>query len=239
MDPGFDFSVLIEFLARLVSGSADQRLLDAVLDCRRQRGWLKARGRQRTDSTQVLARVRAVNRLECVTETVRSALNSLAVDAPAWLRANSSAEWLERYGCRRDDSRLPAGQAERRDYTRQVGGDGYALLEAVAAAETPAWLREAPAVETLRRVWLQQFYVESGQVRWRTEAEGIPPSALFISSPYDVEVRYAKKHTTTWVGYKVHLTESCEDDAPHLITHVETTPVPKLSGPKTYSRAST
>ena len=86
-DPGFDFSVLSEFRTRLVSGSAEQRLLDAVLDCCRQRGWLKARGRQRTDSTQVLARVRAVNRLECVTETVRSALNCLAVVAPAWLRA--------------------------------------------------------------------------------------------------------------------------------------------------------
>jgi transposase len=232
-DPGFDFSVLCEFRTRLVSGSAEQRLLDAVLDCCRQRGWLKARGRQRTDSTQVLARVRAVNRLECVTETVRSALNSLAVVAPAWLRAQSPAEWLERYGRRRDDSRLPAGQEERRDYARQVGNDGYALLAAAAAAEAPAWLREVPAVETLRRVWLQQFYVEAGQVRWRTEAEGIPPSALFISSPHDVEARYAKKHTTTWVGYKVHLTEACEDDAPHLITHVETAPGPVADGDAT------
>ena len=151
-DPGFDFSVLSEFRTRLVSSGAEQRLLDAVLDCCRQRGWLKARGRQRTDSTQVLARVRAVNRLECVAETLRYALNSLAVVAPAWLRAQSATEWLERYGRRRDDSRLPAGQEERRDYAHQVGNDGYALLAAATAAEAPAWLREVPAVETLRRV---------------------------------------------------------------------------------------
>jgi transposase len=232
-DPGFDFSVLSAFRTRLVSGGAEQRLLDTVLDCCRQRGWLKARGRQRTDSTQVLARVRAVNRLECVTETMRSALNSLAVVAPAWLRAHSLTEWLERYGRRRDDSRLPASQVERQDYARQVGEDGYTLLAAVAVPDAPAWLREVPAVETLRRVWLQQFYVEAGQVRWRTEAEGIPPAALFISSPYDVEARYAKKHTTSWVGYKVHLTEACEDDAPHLITHVETTPGPVADGDAT------
>lgn len=232
-DPGFDFSVLSEFRTRLVGGSAEQRLLNAVLDCCRQRGWLKARGRQRTDSTHVLARVRAVNRLECATETMRAALNSLAVAVPVWLRAHSATEWRERYGARRDESRLPAGQEERLDYARQVGNDGYALLAAVTAAEAPTWLREVPAVETLRRVWLQQFYVEAGRVRWRTEAEGIPPSALFISSPHDVEARYAKKHTTTWVGYKVHVTEACEDDAPHLITHVETTAAPLADGDAT------
>jgi len=87
-----------------------------------------------------------------------------------------------------------------------------------------------PAVETLRRVWVQQFYVQDGQTRWRTEAEGIPPSSAFINSPHDVEARYAKKHTTSWVGYKVHLTETCEDDAPHLVTQVETTPGPVADG---------
>src|SRR5262249_42393191 len=64
----------------------------------------------------------------------------------------------------------------------------------------------------------------------RTEKEGIPPSKLFISSPYDTEARYAKKHTTSWVGYKVHLTEACEDDGPHLITNVETTAGPVADG---------
>jgi len=61
-DPGFDSTVLSEFRTRLVVGSAEQRLLDAILDSCRERKWLKARGRQRTDSTHVLARVRAVNR---------------------------------------------------------------------------------------------------------------------------------------------------------------------------------
>src|SRR5262245_18736933 len=229
-DPGFDSTVLTEFRTRLLAGAAEQRLLDAVLDRCRERGWLKARGRQRTDSTHVLARIRAVNRLECVRETLRHALNSLAVVAPAWLQAHSQPEWADRYGRRLDDSRLPAGQDERRVYARQVGEDGYALLTAVQALEAPAWLRQVPAVETLRHVWLQQFYVEAGHVRWRTEAEGIPSSSAFISSPHDVEARYAKKHTTSWIGYKVHLTETCEDDAPHLITQVETTPGPVADG---------
>ena len=75
-------------------------------------------------------------------------------------------------------------------------------------------------------MWVQQFYAEAGKLRWREEKEGIPPSAVFISSLYDGEARYAKKHTTSWVGYKVHLTETCEDDEPRLITNVETTAGP-------------
>ena len=47
-----------------------------------------------------------------------------------------------------------------------------------------------------------------------------------IASPYDPDVHYAKKRSTTWIGYKVHLTETCDGERPHLITHVETTPAP-------------
>jgi transposase len=232
-DRGFHSTVLCEFRTRLLAGAAEQRLLDAVLRRCRERGWLKTRGRQRTDSTHVLARIRAVNRLECVRETLRHALNSLAITAPAWLRANSQANWVDRYDRRLDDSRLPTTPGERQAYARQIGADGHALLAAVYGPEAPAWLREVPAVETLRRVWVQQFYQEAEHTQWRTEADGIPPSGAFISSPHDTEARYAKKHTTTWIGYKVHLTETCEDDAPHLISHVATTPAPVADGDMT------
>jgi transposase len=87
IDPGFDHTVLSEFRTRLVAGQAEQLLLDTLLTRMRERGLLKARGRQRTDSTHVLATIRTLNRLELVGETVRYALNSLAVVAPDWLRA--------------------------------------------------------------------------------------------------------------------------------------------------------
>ena len=232
-DPGFDGSVLCEFRARLLAGSAEQRLLDAVLECCRDRGWLKARGRQRTDSTHVLGRIRAINRLLCAQETLRQALNVLAVAAPAWLVATSQAAGLERYGRRCDESRIPAGQEQRRAFAQLVGADGRALLAALDAPDAPAWLSDVPAVATLRLVWLQQFYQEEGAIRWRTQADGVPPSSQSISSPYDPEARYARKETTTWVGYKVHLTETCDEGAPHLITHVETTPGPIADGDMT------
>src|SRR5262245_32315556 len=81
-DPGFDSTVLSEFRSRLAAGAAEQRLLDAFLEACRERQWLKVRGRQRTDATHVLARVRAINRLEGIGETLRAALNTLAVVPP-------------------------------------------------------------------------------------------------------------------------------------------------------------
>jgi transposase len=52
----------------------------------------------------------------------------------------------------------------------------------------------------------------------------VPPAAQLIHSPYDLEARYSIKHGSAWVGYKAHATETCDDDTPHIITHVETTP---------------
>ena len=95
-DPGFDFSVLSEFRDRLLTGSAEERLLDKLLEgCQRQ-GLIKARGRQRTDSTHVLASSRLLSRIELVAETLRAALNELATVAPDWLRAFAPLEWFDR-----------------------------------------------------------------------------------------------------------------------------------------------
>ena len=110
--------------------------------------------------------------------------------------------------------------------------DGWRLLAAIDHAEAPPWLREVPAVALLRRVSLHNYWWDGAQLHWR-EADNIPPAARFISAPYDAEAHYARKHTTQWVGYKVRLTETCEDDLPHLITHVETTTGPAADGATT------
>jgi transposase len=213
-----------------VAGAADQRLLDALLAPCRERKWLKVRGRQRTDSTHVLAHVRAVNRLEGVGATLRAALNTLAVVAPDWVQAHCPADWVQRYGHRMEDDRLPTKKEERQAYAQVMGTDGHTFRAALYAPQAPPWFRDLPAVETFRRVWVQQFYLEAGQVCGRTEKEGLPPSGRFIRSPYDVEARYAKKQSTSWVGDTVHVTETCDDDVPHLMTPVETTAGPVADG---------
>src|SRR6266545_3180362 len=109
-DPGFDASVLSEFRGRLVAGDLTMVLLDTLLARCRAAGLLKARGRQRTDSTHVLAAIRVLNRLEGVGETFRHALNTLATVAPDWLRPQLAPvwdAWAERYGARFDVYRLP------------------------------------------------------------------------------------------------------------------------------------
>jgi transposase len=224
-DSGFDFTLLSDFRTRLVQGKAEQLLLDAMLTLFKERGWLKARQQQRSDSTHVLAKIRAINRLICVGEAMRFALNSLAVVAGDWLLAHVEEEWLHRYGHRIEESRLPKSRSERQELAESIGKDGALLLEEVFDTATPHWLSEIPALEILRRIWVQNYWYEEGQLRWRS-VEDIPPAAQYISSPYDHEARYSKKRSTTWVGYKVHLTETCETDSPHLVTHVATTPAP-------------
>ena len=229
-DPGFDASVLCEFRARLLEGGAEQRLLDVLLERCREHGLVKARGRQRTDSTHVLSAVRALNRLQCVGETMRHALNSLAVAAPDWLQPRIRAAWLERYGHQLDEYRLPKTEAERTTLAVRIGADGCELLAAIDAADAPLWLRAVPAVQTLRRVWLQQYHTsDDGPIQWRASAD-LPPAHLLITSPYDPEARFGGKRDLTWIGYKAHLTETCEPDEPQLVTHVETTPAPTHDG---------
>ena len=205
-------------------------LLDTLLDRFRGLGLLKAHGPQRTDSTHVLAAVRALNRLELVRETMRHALDVLAVVAAAWLRGPARPEWVERYPGRSDGFRLPKSKEAQRALADTIGGDGAALLAASSAPTAPPWRRAVPAVETLRRVWGQNYLQGEAGGCWRTAEDGLPKAAQFVSSPDDGDAPLAAKGTTAWVGYKVVLTETCEEEAPHLITHVETIPAPMADG---------
>src|SRR5215208_4907632 len=200
-DPGFDHSVLCEFRARLLEGGAEERRVHRLLEVRQARGLLKARGRQRTDATHVLAAIRVLNRLELVGETLRAALNELAAVAPDWLRGVALEAWYERYAHRVEDGRLPVTPAKREAYARQVGGDGLHLLDALAAPGTPEGLNQLPAILVFRRVWARHFErVEDGgdpsigsdgarlrAVRGRGRGDDR------IESPYDLDARFRTK----------------------------------------------
>jgi transposase len=222
-DPGFDHTVLSEFRTRLVTGAQELLLLDTLLTQARTQGLLKARGRQRTDSTHVLAAIRVLNRLERVGETLRATLNSLAVVAPAWVQALAPPEWYDRYSSRVENYHLPKTDTARQALATVMGADGQTLLTAIDAAVDQPWLREVPAVQTLRRVWAEQYLDVHGTLSWR-EVKDMPSPAELIASPYDPEARYSTKREVEWVGYKVHLTETCDEGLPTLLVNVETTP---------------
>ena len=225
-DPGFDFTLLHDFRQRLLTHEGAQRVLDTVLETCKARGWVKVRGKQRTDSTYVVAAIRRLYYLECVQEALHYALNQLSEAAPQWVHGWAPREWYERYGPRADLFRLPKETSKRNALALVIGADGYALMDRLAQDGRTRSLLDLPALEILRQIWLQHYYrcTEPGmeEIRWRETADQ-PPSAQLIQSPYDIEARYSSKRSMNWVGYKVHLTETCDAGYPDLITQVSTT----------------
>jgi transposase len=251
-DEGFDHTVLSEFRARVAAGGMEEAALDALLAKLSADGLLKGGGKQRTDSTHVIAAVRALHTIELAGESVRAALEALAAACPDWLAARFCvSDWTRRYGARIDSWRLPAGKTERDKLTLEYARDGYALVSACYQDTAPAWAREIPAVQVLRTVLLQNFMItgdrQGREVIRRREPgleSGVPPAHIKISSPYDTDARWGGKKDMFWLGYKLHITETCDDPPacgcppdpaaarpgrcahdvqPNLITHVATT----------------
>ncbi|MBZ9716170.1 IS1182 family transposase [Deinococcus multiflagellatus] len=226
-DSGFDFSLLSDFRARLMDHEQEGLLLDILVQKGIAQGWIKVRGKQRTDSTHVIGAVRRLTRLELLGETMRAAMNELAKADPDWLRPLLTASLVKRYGHRIEEGRLPRGEAKREQYAADIGQEGFALLEQLDQ-EKAAHLRELPAVQTLRLIWSQQFLcdVEGKALRWVAWTDAIAASER-PASPYDPDTRWATKGETKWHGYRVHLSETCEPDQPELITHVHLAPAPQ------------
>ena len=219
-DPGFDHTVLSEFRGRVAEAGLEQVALDALLARLVAGGLVKAGGKQRTDSTHVVAAVAALNRLELAGEAVRAAAEALAAAHPAWLEQRICvADWTRRYGTPMTSWRPPASQTRRDELAIAYARDGYALLEAVYDSSAPGWLRELPAVDVLRRVLLQNYTrtITSGGrevIRRREkepEGDGLPPGHARIASPYDLDARWGVKREEFWLGCKLHVTETCDD----------------------------
>jgi transposase len=230
-DPGFDFSLLSEFRMRLVEEGTPTLLLDRLLEVCQQRGWLKAGGKQRSDSTHVLARVRSLSNLECVGETLRAVLDDLAALAPEWLVQQISPDWFERYSHRVENYRLPKAESQRTALAQRIGADGLHLLQALESPQAPEGLKDEGSIQLLRQVWQQYYDLSGGKANWRAGPQASEDAGI-IRSPYDPEARTGKKRETTWFGYKVHVTETCgletAEDAqgralPQLIVAVQTT----------------
>jgi hypothetical protein len=219
-DPGFDHTVLAEFRGKVAEAGLEQVALDALLAKLAADGLIKAGGKQRTDSTHVVAAVAALNRLELAGESVRAAVEALAAAHPDWLAQRICvADWTRRYGTPMTSWRPPRSEARRDELAIACARDGYALLEAVYGPSSPGWLRELPAVDVLRRVLLQNYTrtitAAGREVIKRREKEpegdGLPPGHARIASPYDTDARWGVKREEFWLGYKLHVTETCDD----------------------------
>ena len=250
-DAGFDHSVLSEFRGRVARHELEEAVLDALLAKLAADGLIRAGGKQRTDSTHVIAAVRALHTTELAGESVRAALEALAAACPDWLAARFClSDGQRRYGARISTwQRTSPGKAERDKLALEYARDGYALVAVCYEESAPPWLRQVPAVQVLRTVLVQSFTRtadEGGrEVISRREpgdgGDGVPPAHIKISSPYDGDARWGAKKDLTWLGYKLHISGTCDDPpacgcprrgasrcghdvAPNLVTGVATTP---------------
>ena len=227
-DPGFDESRLGE-CARAEGRKEAQSTFFLRLCSRfvRSADGGSARERQRTDSSAGSWPKSEPSTGSCVWKKPSVLFSGiLAVVAPEWLLEYSDAEWVERDAHRIEESRLPQSESERHTLAEVIGADGRTILTAVFDPLAPPFFREIPALQVMRRIRVQNYWVENGQIRWREVAD-IPPATRFINPPYDAEARLGRKRSVLWTGYKVHTPEICEQTLPHLITHVATTPAPR------------
>jgi transposase len=215
-DPGFHHSVLTDFRDRLAEDDHADLLLSLALERMRTAGLLKERGRQRTDSAQVLAAARELTRLELILEAVRAALEETARSAPEVLDELVDEEWAKRYG---RPVRLASQPSHPVTRLKQSGADAQLLLDRL-----PPTTR-GPRAEALRQIMVQNFLIDTrGTLRPRTDKDGQPRGGLRIVSPYDLESRRSIRGDTRWSGYLVHVTETCDaDDSVNLITDMATT----------------
>ena len=216
---GFDYSVLSEFRDRLLQHQAEGRVFEQLLTKFCSLGLIKPRGRQRTDSTAVLSKVRWLSRLELVVESLRLAVGALLKADRVWTEALVPPSWEDRYGERFVTEHV--SEKERQAYEAQIGADGQWLLSHLEGENVPAGLRDLPEEQVLKTVWAQQFREAQEQVVFQEK-----PSAdghSLISTPHDPNARYSKKRGYEWIGGKVQVTETDDDGYPHLITDIVAT----------------
>lgn len=217
---GFHYSDLSNFRKRLLEHKAEGLIFEKVLEWVRSLGFVKKYGKQRSDSTHILGCVERLSRLELVWETMRLALRAIKAAAPKWYEEVIPAAFHDAYVKRQSDWRL--SQEEVKTEMHKVGGDGFWLLDHLKDSIPPS-LVALSELETLRTVWQQQF-------ERQTETKTVtvrPPSGRgkgkdLIVSPHDPTVRWSEKRGKGWIGYRLEVTETAEDDvADRFITDID------------------
>lgn len=223
---GFNYSVLSEFRDRLLEKGASGRVFDQLLNQLQALGLLKGSTLQRSDSLAVLTKLRQLNRLELLVETLRLALEAVARVVPHWLSSLLPQSGYERYTQAAYQHRLvpfegEQAQKETKKLVEQTGQDGVWFLQQLNQEDTPPQLVQLEQIKTLAQVWEQHFEVVQGQAQLRQKL--LVAGAQRLETPHDPEVRYSEKRGQAWIGYKVHVTETALEGQPQLITDIRTT----------------
>ena len=212
---GFHFTDLYAFRVRLLEHGEERLIFERILAKLKALGLIKQRGKMRTDSTHILAVVQRLTQLELVTECLRVAVEATAEVASEWLEQTLPPAFVEVYSMRQREYGLSDAKVKHR--LTQAAKDGYWFLTQVDQS-APRAVQQLPEVEVLRTVLQQQFpQGPDGPPAKR------PTGRDVIETPHEAEARRAVKREQSWVGYKVQVTETCDNDRPHLIVDLEPT----------------
>lgn len=213
---GFHFTDLYAFRQRLLEHGRERLVFDQVVARLKAMGLIKEHGKVRTDATHVVALINRLSQLELVRESIQVALDAVSDVAPVWVSETVPVAFTETYGQRRNDYRLNDRQIA--SQLLEAGRDGFWLVAQIEHS-APAEARGLSEVGVLRMVLQQQFPQgpEGGPAKERPAGRGV------IETPHDPEARGSKKRHKSWVGYKSHFTETCDEGLPSVIVDVEVT----------------
>jgi len=213
---GFDYSVLSEFRDRLLEHHAEGLVFEQLVEEFRSMGLIKQRGRQRSDSIAMLMHVRRLSRLELVVETLRLAVGAALQVNRKWADKIIPPSWEDLYGERFVLQRHR--REEWAEYDKHVGEDGKWFLALVEGESAPAELKNLSEMQVLKTVWAQQFREAEGKIMYQvgTTYDG----HVQIQTPHDPEARYSRKRVQEWIGGKVQVTETDDEEYPHIITDI-------------------
>jgi transposase len=213
---GFHFSVLCDFRQRLMEHGKERFVFDYLIDQCVKLGFIKHRGKVRTDSTHILAVVERLQQVDLVTESLRVALKVSHETVPSWVERTLPAVFREQY--QRPLNTYGMGDDETKRQLLQAGRDGFWFLGQIDQS-APQEVRDLAAVATLRTVLSQQF--PGGPDA--PPAGRRPTGGEVIESPHEPEARFATKRGRSHVGYKMQVTETYDEDRPRLIVDMEPT----------------
>jgi transposase len=213
---GFHFTNLNHWRALLEKKQDERVFFDELVHKLQAAGLIKNRGKMRTDSTHILAVVQRLGQMELVSETVRLALRATTEVASDWVEQTVPGDLQERYSERQREYGLTGDEVRRKLVL--AGTDGFRLLDYVDQS-APQVVRVLSAIETLRQVLSQQF--PAGPEQPPTSKR--PTGGDIVESPHEAEARRGTKRRQSWTGYKLQITETCDEDQPRLIVEIEVT----------------
>ncbi len=213
---GFHFTDLSAFRARLLEHHQERLIFDQLLTRLKDIGVIKAQGKTRTDSTHVLGVVERLSQLELVLESLRLALLAVMYADPEWVSQQLPASFIAAHEQRQSEFGLSQTQVKER--LVRAGQQAFEFL-AHLDRSAPVELRHLPEVETLRTVLDQQFPGGPGA----PPAVKRPSGKDILESPHEPAVRRGTKRSHSWIGYKAQVSETCEEDQPHLVVDLDPT----------------